>query len=477
MKSIDNKRGFTGMTVKGLLSSIFVWVAFSGLFLSFSVNAQNNQPPQMGQGQNNPQDDQQNLVNSIAPYKEDVRNAILIASQYPDVLEKMAQLHDQTSMAFQQTIQDYGQKKQGWFYELSRFPDLMHALATMPDNRSKEQIQAMLPEQTDLLKEASWKLYNNHHKDLVLVDNLNQQAERDFRALINPLSPDTQMALTKLVAMPEVISLLNSNLNLTAELSDKYKADPQGTQKSLADLHDTLEAQNKQDLANYQQELAQNPQALQELQQASRDYAQSNGYNNYNPAYGYGGYNNYYNPYSYWFGYPYWYTSANWYPGSFGFSTGFYYGFGGAPVFYGFPSFGFSAWFFGGAYRYYPNLYRQYGHYYYNYGAQRRYYGGINRGFFGAARQNFQPRVYSGGRSNWITNPQNFRGSNNYSSRMGSGGNNGQRVDSYNRSNTNTYHSQSWGNSGGSRGFSGGGFRGGGGGGGFHGGGGGRGHR
>ncbi|MFC0183070.1 hypothetical protein ACFFJX_11075 [Pseudarcicella hirudinis] len=115
MKSIDNKRGFTGMTVKGLLSSIFVWVAFSGLFLSFSVNAQNNQPPQMGQGQNNPQDDQQNLVNSIAPYKEDVRNAILIASQYPDVLEKMAQLHDQTSMAFQQTIQDYGQRNKDGF--------------------------------------------------------------------------------------------------------------------------------------------------------------------------------------------------------------------------------------------------------------------------------------------------------------------------------------------------------------------------
>ena len=122
----------------------------------------------------------QSLLQAIAPYNEDVRNDILIASQYPDVLQKLGQVRDQTTQAFQQTIQDYPQKKQNWFYEISRYPDLMDKLAKLPRRQSREQIESMLTNPTPELKEAAWKLYDNHHRDLVTINNLNQQALSSF---------------------------------------------------------------------------------------------------------------------------------------------------------------------------------------------------------------------------------------------------------------------------------------------------------
>jgi hypothetical protein len=80
-----------------------------------------------------------------------------------------------------------------------------------------------------------------------------------------------------------------------------------------------LVVQNQAQLAAYKRELDKNPQAKQELNQAAKDFARSNGYilpNGqiaYGSGYGYG----YANPYSYWFGYPYWYGSALWYPGAY----------------------------------------------------------------------------------------------------------------------------------------------------------------
>ena len=427
-------------------------------------NGYNNNQNSYNSNQNKVTDE--SLIQAIAPYDEDVRNDILIATQYPDVLQKLSQIRDNTTRAFQATIQNYPQKKQSWFYELSRFPNLMDKLATMPRKQSKEEIESLLNNPTKELKEASWKLYNNHHDDLVTVNNLNRQAVNSFQDLINPLSHNAQNAFKTLQEMPDVLSLLNDHIDIASRLGERYTSDPTGVSQEIAQIHDHQEDQNKQDLATYKDNLAQNPQALQELNQASQDYASTGGYSY--PAPTQDKVINYGSPYSYWFGYPMWYNSPMWYPGAFGYGSGIYFGLGGYSSIYGFPSLGFSRWFFGGAYRRYPNLYRQYGHYYNNYGSRYGYSAATRNPFMGSASRHFIPNI--SGRSNGFINNQAYRQSASRSYNVAPRQNYGGNINrSYGGSNSRSYSSPSYGGSrsmggGVSRGYSGGGFHGGGGG-------------
>ncbi|WP_461088273.1 hypothetical protein [Spirosoma gilvum] len=403
----------------------------------------------------------QTIISAIAPYRDDVRRSILLASQQPQVLTALAQQRANSEQAFVNQIQMYGQKKQAWFYDIARFPDVMHALATLPTGTSESSVKDLTKNLPADLQETAWKLYRHHHDDLVQVDNLNQQADLAFDNLINQLDIPTQTAFRQLINMPDVLTQLTDQIDKTTRLGEAYRANPDQVTNDLTALHDSLTVQNQQELAAYQNELNNDPQAKQELQQAGQAYAQANGYNtgiNPNPAWVNSSYY-YQNPYPFWFGYPYWYASPLWYPSAWWYGTGFYYGLGGSMVMFGLPSMGFSNWFFNTGHYAYPHLYNRFNNYYVRTVGERHVWAPVNAGFMSAAHRAFGAGIPNS-RANWLTNPGQY-------SRSGSFNSGSARVASpgrYQGANANTYHSQSWG--GGSRSFGGGGFSGGG----FHGG-------
>lgn len=407
-------------TSKGLVNSFRYLSAVLLLLSSFFVVGQNAQL-----------ETDQGMTNAIATYDTDVRQAILSASQYPQILTALQQRQTQTESFFQYMIGGFRQAKQGWFYTLTRYPNLIHNLATLPDGQDKDAVYKLLPNQDPDLQKAAWKLYHNEKADLVEVDNLQSEAQKAFDTSIQDLDTPTQGAFRKLATMPDVLSLLTGNTDLTTKLGQKYKDNPAQVTTDLATLHDSITLKNQTEMANFKKALAENPQAQQEFNQAVKDYAAANGYQVSNQYYGNGNY--YMNPYSYWFGYPSWYGSPMWYPGAFAYNSGFYMG---ASFGYGFPYYGFSNWFMNSGYYYrYPTLYRHAGNYF--------------------VHNNYAPR---------------YGGYGNGGMRYGGGYTQANRGQAY--SNGGNY-SRSYGNSsfGGNRGggFSGGGFSGGGG---FHGGGG-----
>ncbi|QDK79803.1 DUF3300 domain-containing protein [Spirosoma sp. KCTC 42546] len=404
----------------------------------------------------------QTLVSAIAPYRDDVRRSILLASVQPQVLTALAQQRANSEQAFANLIQSYGQTKQGWFYDLSRYPDILHALATLPTGSDEQTVNNLTKPMPATIQVSAWKLYRHHNADLVQVDNINQQAQQAFENVISTLDGLTQSAFRQLIEMPDVMTQLTDQIDKTARLGEAYQANPDQVTKDLTALHDSLQVQNQQELADYQNQLNNDPQARQELQQAGQAYAQANGYNmgiNPNPAWVNTSYY-YQNPYSFWFGYPYWYASPLWYPSAWWYGTGFYYGMGGNMVMFGLPSLGFSNWFFGSGRYVYPHLYNRFNTYYtHNLGQQRILTPG-NAGFMSAARRTFGS---SAGRGNWLNNAGQY----NRSGAVGSAGSSARIAapGRYQGVNPGVNRSQSWGG-GGMRsfggGFSGGGFHGGG---------------
>jgi hypothetical protein len=394
------------------------------------------------------------IAASIAPYNADVRVAILQASQYPQTLIALQQNQTYTVTSFHQIISGFNQKKQAWFYTITRYPDLMHTLATLPNKKDKDAINKLLPNQDADLQEAAWKLYKTKKKDLIKLDGINQAAQQDFDKTIQNLDDPAKDAFRKLSTMPDVLTLLTNNIDLTTRLGQHYKNNPEALSDRLASLHDSLNVQNQYEIAAYKKQMADDPKAQGELSQAAKDYASENGYDVPAQQTDEMDNENYYaNPYSYWFGYPGWYSYPLWYPGSFWFDTGLYFGAGGFGI-WGMPGYGFSNWFFNrGHYNHYPNLYRQFGNYYHSNIAENRVMGSVNHGFMGVANNHFNAR--GGNQLNRLATPNSYHRTNTQSNQPGRA--RATRV------NANSYHSQSWGSFGGRDNSVGGGFRGGGG--------------
>ena len=403
--------------------------------------------------QTNQLETEKGIAASIAPYDADVRQAILLASEHPEILTRLEKSQTQTVSNFRNMIAEFRKTKQGWFYTLTRYPELMHTLASLPDGQSKEAIHKLLPNQEEELQEAAWKVYDHEKKDLIQIDNVQVAAQEDFDQLIQNLDESSKAAFKKLSSLPDVLTLLTNNVDLTTQLGQHYKTNPAELNNHLTALHDSLNVQNQYEIATFKKQLADDPQAMKEYGQAANEYANSNGYtlpdqqSYVNNSYYYG------NPYSYWFGYPSWYSYPNWYPGSFGYNSGFYGGAGGFG-FYGFPSYGFSNWFYRrGYYNRYPHLYRQFGNYYQVNIRSNRVMGSVNRGFMGVAGTHYNPT--GGHRFNQLNSPSMYNRTRGafYENRGGT-----------THFNSNTYHSQSWGSHGGRINSIGGGIRNGGGG-------------
>jgi hypothetical protein len=429
MTRIENKKDLRPIQNNALIHSGRILCLV--LFLTFTATIF---------GQVNQLETDKGIAASIAPYNADVRQAILIASQNPKTLIQLQKDQGQTVESFHKLISGFDQKKQVWFYTLTRYPDLMHTLATIPKDKSKEDIYKLLPTQDAGLQEAAWKLYNNEHKDLIKLDNINISAQEDFNKNIQNLDAPAKAAFQKLSAMPDILTLLTNNIDLTTRLGEHYKSNPVEVNNRLAALHDSLNVQNQYEIAAYKQQMAEDPKATEELGQAAKDYAKENDIdvpvqqnNDMDNA------DYYANPYSYWFGYPEWYTYPLWYPGSFWFETGLYVGIGGFGI-WGLPGYGFSNWYFnGGHYNHYPNLYRQYGNYYRGNIHENRIMGSVNYGFMGNAHNHFNPK--GGTQLNRLTTPASYH--------RAVGQSYQRNTENKTHPNANSYHSQSWGSYGG----------------------------
>lgn len=328
--------------------------------------------------QNTKLETSEGLNEAVASYDANVRQSILIASQHPSVLLQLQKSQDQTMASFQKMIGKFRQQKQEWFYTITRYPELMHQLATLPDKQTKEEVYKLLPNQDADLKEAAWKLYHNEKKNLNKLDNIRIIANNEFEKSVGHLNEPARAAFRDLQNRPDVLTLLTNNIALTAKLGERYKTNPSELTNQLAMLHDKLEIQNEQEAASFKKQMESDPKAMKELRQASNDY-KGNAY--YNGPY--------YYPYSYWFGYPYWYPYPMWYPGMAWYYPGFYFGVGGL---YGFPSYGFSYWFYNqGYYMRYPHLYQGLGDYYHSNVATRGVITPVNRGFANVATTHYSP--------------------------------------------------------------------------------------
>ena len=204
--------------------------------------------------------------------------------------------------------------------------------------------------------------------------------------------------------MPDILTLLTNNIDLSTRLGEHYKSNPQELNNRLAALHDSLNVQNQYEIAAYKEQMADDPKATDELARLQKIMQKQMilmclhnkimiriiqvimlilipiGLDIPNGILIHFGILE-----------------------VFGLKQD--YTLGLAALVYGvFPGYGFSNWFFnGGHYNRYPNLYRQYGNYYRHNVAENRVMGSVNHGFMGNANNHFNPKGGNQSKQAYIT--------------------------------------------------------------------------
>ncbi|MBK9453050.1 MAG: hypothetical protein IPN95_27250 [Bacteroidetes bacterium] len=301
-------------------------------------------------------------VEALVLYPENIRNDILQACLYPELVVRIGEMQRLTSQQFSDLLSTETREDQQSLWELARFP----ALVTHISERGglKEEDLKTFPE--DIHNVARWA--NDAKRPTVIrMNELYAASESAFASLLRTYPDPAQRALRNLVTVPEVMSILSESLKMTVLVGDMYRRDPAWVIHKLDSLNLEVARRNAEDLQAWRDSLSANPQALREYEQSSEEFRKEQGapvateqevtqyttvYNTYNYGNTYNtgnyprNYGYYHNPYPWWYGYPSWYDYPSWYPQPYWYHSGYYYGAGGVLIVYGMPSPYYTWWYF-----------------------------------------------------------------------------------------------------------------------------------
>src|SRR5882724_5482541 len=135
--------------------------------------------------------DDEDIISSIAPYPPDVREAILNVSQYPQKIVKLERIQARTSQSFQDLVSNYSREEQMKYYELGRYPDLVHQLVE-GSPKTLEQVKPTLTNYPKEVNDAVAFLFPMHLTDLQAMDKTYQSSQESFNKIIGDLPDDAQ---------------------------------------------------------------------------------------------------------------------------------------------------------------------------------------------------------------------------------------------------------------------------------------------
>ncbi|MCB0579507.1 MAG: hypothetical protein KDD10_09400, partial [Phaeodactylibacter sp.] len=258
--------------MKNLMSFLksFLLLALSGGALLLSAQGGQSLLAQLAE-------EEKDAVNALAMYPEDTRLAILESSKYPEALIKMQRLQTQTSASFQALLADYPQSVQEVIWDVTRYPGLVARLV-VEGQGARAAILAILEDYPEAAKDNALSAGMQYLPLLEDIHELDQSADAAFSALLRDYPPAVQDAMNTLLRLPEVLTILTDNIELTLLVGDLYRRDPALVLHTADSLSLEVARQNARELEGWKAELDNNPEAARELAASAEEFAAEYGY-------------------------------------------------------------------------------------------------------------------------------------------------------------------------------------------------------
>ena len=308
-------------------------------------------------------DEDRTTIDVIAGCDRKIQPHILMVSQTPEILIKIEELQSRSQDQFKNIIEGYDRDTQSAFYEMARYPNLITELVShgRPSDSEVDRIVSNYPQD---IREITKSNAVGYFDVLLQIERLNNEIDHAFQNALEPYASQTRESVNVLIGYPEIVSALVNDKPFTAQLGLAYREDPEWVMSRINLISQELAEHNREDLDAYKNQIQKDPQAYNEMLEASERFARERNEVRYLDGYSEPVIETrVVNSYPYWFGYPYWYSDPYWRPLPLYYHTGVYRNQYGNVEIVGLPSSFFLHWHS----EYHPRMYPHLSYNYYNF--------------------------------------------------------------------------------------------------------------
>ena len=293
--------------------NVFPWVIALITHLIFVSVASAVQAPDSPLGESRSEAERKTLA-VLALADAPMRDAILDASRYPDVIDQVAQIREASSREFRSRLDPLPRSKQGALWELVRYRELVDELIFVgrPVPEAIGEIVAPYPER---VREIARGLTPDDFDLLVEIANLMAQAERQTASVLIRLPLETQASFEMLIERPDLLAAMVNQPLLVERLARMSRADLQRARAAFTKQHEIQLAADRNEIDSWRQTIDNNPEVRTQLVESAEQFAQDQGYRSpRETVVERTEVHHYRHPYPWWFGPPSWRIGLHWYP-------------------------------------------------------------------------------------------------------------------------------------------------------------------
>lgn len=307
--------------------------------------------------------DNQEVIEALVLYPDNIRNAILETSLHPELLVRLGTLQTQSKEAFHQLVQYLPEDEQKKYWELSRYPGLINKLVE-EGQKSKKEIEPLLQEYPQEVHPIAVDYGVSRYRTLAQMSEIEKQVNKSIEQLLSRYEPNTKANIQLLLKYPEVLQIMIDHIDLVVLVGDYYRQDAAKLLTKADSMREVQLERQAQETEAWRKGLEDDPMALKEFEEVSKGFkSEVEEEVNYDPMYPdaiapekevkekhtaspetivvY----NYY-PYPFWYGYPAWFPNVYWYQYPYWYHWGYYYEAGNAIIVYSLPSYYYFYWYF-----------------------------------------------------------------------------------------------------------------------------------
>jgi hypothetical protein len=298
-------------------------------------------------------EEEKDALELIAQYPSNQQSVILEATLHPEILVHMKNIQKNTEIQFKTLLENLPEDDQKKIFNLSRFPELIESICKGNIAKNETEMNLLVRGYEKELQEDAVFANQTHFKLLININFLYYKSQKSFEDLLSKYPKQTQEAYRELIKLPEILNALTEDMSSTVLIGDLHKNNPLQLKQDLDSLSVIMAEEKTKELNDWKTSLEKDPEAREEYEQASKEFAEEQGLDESN-------YTTYkqkkhqtdveihyiYRPYPYWFGYPWWYSYECWYPYPIWYHRGYYYGPRNLIVFVRFPSLFYMHWHF-----------------------------------------------------------------------------------------------------------------------------------
>ncbi len=174
-------------------------------------------------------------VETLSLYPESVLNSVFEVAGQPGLLVKAADISQKLRNQLGSFVAQFPASDQKELWSILQYPKMVDDLVA-GGVKSPDRLTRVLSRYPAGFRLPVFRLYNRAYPILYKARQLNQEIYRDLMALIQNYPAGTQEAFKKMVRFPEVLQLLDENLDLTILLGDAWKKNPGWLQSKMKDI-------------------------------------------------------------------------------------------------------------------------------------------------------------------------------------------------------------------------------------------------